>query len=137
MSEAITLDIDGPHSSDYTRQVVRGFAECVRVLNHATRDRGLEYPGDVYDVVAEVKSGAYGLRQLFGQLGEFLQAVLAAGLLRADTGEPSAAVAVASTVAALNGATRAAGQLYERLDEAHNALAALGALDAAHPAEEN
>lgn len=99
-------------------------AEAIRALNHATRGDGLEYPADVYDVVASLKLMEQRLPQLYGQLASFLTAENEAGRVAHDTGEPSSPY-VTETIAALAAARLSSAATAEALDDAHNACAGL------------
>ena len=82
-----TGSMDGPYSPDQNREVAYGLAEAVRYLNHATHpgnDGGLEYPGDVYDLLGHLYTATGRLPQLFGQLAAFLKAQAESGRI-ADT----------------------------------------------------
>src|ERR1019366_525922 len=46
--------------------------QAIRALNHLTPE-GLEYPGDLYEVIASLKLMAQRLPQLFGQLTAWLE----------------------------------------------------------------
>lgn len=98
-------------------------AEAIRALNHATRG-GLEYPADVYDVIASLKLMEQRLPQLYNQLAGFLTAEQEAGHVAHDTGEPPDPY-VTETVAALAAATISSAATAEALDEAHNACGGL------------
>lgn len=79
------LNIDGPHGSEYSRQVAQAASEAVRVLNHATfpdRAPGLEWPSDVYDVLGNLSSAAAGMPQLSRQLAAWVANETAAGYVR-------------------------------------------------------
>ena len=42
---SVTLNVSAPPGPDYVLEVAQAFAECVRVMNHATRHHAaLEYP---------------------------------------------------------------------------------------------
>src|SRR2546423_409446 len=69
----MTLDPDGPHSSEYTKEVADTLGEAVRVLNHATRNKaGLEYPSDAAAVIGALAAAAGGLEQTCYQLSRWL-----------------------------------------------------------------
>ncbi len=99
-------------------------AEAIRALNHATRGDGLEYPADVYEVVASLKLMEQRLPQLYGQLASFLAAENEAGRVAHDMGEPSGPY-VTETIAALADAKLSTAATAEALDAAHNACAGL------------
>lgn len=124
---AIEFRPDGPHSDDYTAEMARSFTESVRVLNHATMTRpGLSWPSTVYTVVGDLAAGTAGLRQLFDQLGAFLDAEDTAGRL-GDDRDPhrDPADALARAHAHLTGARLAAAALSVALGEAQSALSGL------------
>ena len=124
MPATVTLNPGGPHSPDYTREAAEAFAESVRVMNHATRGAGLEYPGDVYDLLGSLKTGVQRLPQLFDQLAQFLFAELEAGRVRAASGAPGTSVRDAKI--ALDEATGAANAVLQHLERAHAAVTWLG-----------
>lgn len=84
----ISLNTDGPHSPEYTRELGEAVAEAVRCLNYATRtgSTGLEYPGDVYSLLGALYTGTERLPQLIGQLVAFLAAQGGSGTLADDHG---------------------------------------------------
>jgi hypothetical protein len=119
------LSTTGPHSDDYTRQVARGLAETIRVLNHATRGGtgGLTEPTTAADVLGNLHSAVAGLDQLTRQIGQYLTLERIAGRLASDTGD------VAKTLRAVNegvaGTQDALGTLVRWLAHAHNAASHL------------
>lgn len=120
------LNIDGPHSDDYTREVARGLAECARVLNHATYPGpGVTYPSTVYAVLGAVRAAVAGFDQLARQLDAHLTAMRDTGNLRDNHGmDPGTTVAHARQ--ALAESRTAASALEYRLSRAHNATSSLG-----------
>jgi hypothetical protein len=88
----VALRADGPHEPQYTAEVGNALAECVRVLNYATRDDapGLEYAGDVYTLLGHLYTAAERLPQLLGQLAAFLNAQAATGTLADNQGRDPA-----------------------------------------------
>jgi hypothetical protein len=70
----INLNPDGPHSPDRTSEAGTLFDECSRFLTYATMSEkhGMEYPSDVYRLVADIYSAAGRLPQMCDQLGQFL-----------------------------------------------------------------
>jgi hypothetical protein len=120
----VMLNTDVPHSPDSTREVGEAFAESVRVLNYATGGPGLEYAGDVYDLLGCLKVGVQRLPQLFDQLARFLAAELEAGRVRADFGDADASVRDAE--AALDRARAAANAVLQHPEQAHDAVTWLG-----------
>jgi hypothetical protein len=114
--------------TEYTPQEVSDqAAEAIRKLNHMTLGgAGLEYPGDLYTVVANLSTMAMRLPQLLSQLGQWLEREHEAGRVDHDSGG-NVAVSVATAQAELATADAAAGQLQLALDRAHNALGHLKA----------
>ncbi|MGW7658072.1 hypothetical protein ACWGMA_19455 [Streptomyces asiaticus] len=102
-------------------------AEAIRQLNHATRaeGNGLEYPGDAYSTVANLKTLVQRLPQTFEQITAFLADLHDGGHLRSDRG-PNADDDMASVKAALEWAADDARNLAECLDSAHSALSPIG-----------
>ncbi|MGR6921156.1 hypothetical protein ACU635_43530 [[Actinomadura] parvosata] len=111
----ITLNADGLHCSDYTREVAQAVAEGMRVLNYATRDGedGLEFPADVASVAGEICTAAERLDQLTRQLGDYLAKQQSDGKLRVTHGpyEGYPEQAVAAAQASLDQALEAAQYL--------------------------
>jgi hypothetical protein len=71
----LLLPLGGPYDPDQVIETARTVAELVRRLNHATFSRSaLPYPPQLYRAVSSLRSGAYGLRQTFGQLAARLDA---------------------------------------------------------------
>jgi hypothetical protein len=131
---ALVLRPDGPHSDDYTAALARGFAETVRVLNHATRPvaAGVTYPQTTYDVLGGLVAGVWGLPQLFDQMAAYLDSAAAHGRLAHDTGaDPDQCAAEASRL--LQVAVRHAAALGTALASAHGITAHLYDAD---PAED-
>jgi len=82
VSETVTLSTLGPHSPEYTVTVADALAECVRVLNHATRsDDAIGYPGAVYQVLGALYTATGRLPQLLSQLSGWLERETEAGRL--------------------------------------------------------
>ncbi|QKV92304.1 hypothetical protein HUT19_11545 [Streptomyces sp. NA02950] len=98
-------------------------AEAIRQLNHLTRPagNGLEYPGDAYSTVSNLKTLVQRLPQTFEQIFAFLADLHEGGNLRSDRG-PNADDDVAAVKAALDWAADDARNLAETLDSAHSAL---------------
>lgn len=131
----ITLNADGPHSHDYTRQVGDAFDEVIRVLVYATMGAapaGLPYPALAYELLGNMYSGVGRLDQLFGQISRVLANQQAAGRLRARggrfDGQPDQAVQ--ALTAELTRAALASGELYKALTAAQSAIAAVSLNDA-------
>lgn len=120
---AVALDVDGPHSPDYTKQVADTLAEAVRVLNYATRGAdGLQYPSDVGYVLAALSQTASRLTQTCNQLAQFVTTEFEAGRVT-EWAEGkhggNAEAAVVSVRAALMFAGETAQELARHFDEAH------------------
>lgn len=117
------LNIDGPHSGEYSIAVAKTAAEAVRVLSHATKPHqdGLRTPSDVYDVTAELASMGRRLPQLGAQLTTWLETENRNGRVRDVTGaDPVGAV---SKAAFALGETRVYAQnLAEAYERAQNAI---------------
>lgn len=119
--------LDGPHDDEHTAAAADLAAEAVRFLNYATGShspQGLVYPATVYTVAADLSSAAYRMRQLFGQLADWLARQDADGMLGTDDGRPAADVVAAASVN-LASATTAAGHLSARLDALQNSISGL------------
>jgi hypothetical protein len=129
--ERLTVELDrrldGPHDDDHTAAAADLAAECVRFLNYATGSHapaGLVYPSTVYMVAADLSSAAHRMVQLFGQLGDWLAAEDAAGMLGTDDGGPSADVVTAARKR-LAAATASATLLSAQLAALQNGIAGL------------
>jgi hypothetical protein len=113
------------------REVADSIAEAVRSLNYLTGAGGgpvaLEYPGDVYDVIASLKVAAYRLPQLFSQMSRWLEQQAAAGRVAHDSGA-AAGEHVADLVQALGLASHSVMKLGEDLNTAHSACGGLKAV---------
>jgi hypothetical protein len=102
-------------------------AESIRALNHLTPE-GLEYPGDLYDVIASLKLAAQRLPQLLGQLSAWLEHEHAASRIAHDTGQtPEPYVQGVTGSLAQAGADSSA--LADALNAAHNACSGLKAAE--------
>lgn len=124
----ITLNPDGPHSPEYTRQVAAAVAEGVRVLNYATRDsEALQCPPDVDSVVQDLATTAQRLPQLLEQLSNWLGIDYAAGGVEVShgphAGNPREAVGQVRSLLGL--AANTASSLYLWLDEARQITSTL------------
>ncbi|QKV93966.1 hypothetical protein HUT19_21220 [Streptomyces sp. NA02950] len=102
-------------------------AEAIRQLNHATLKwgSGLEYPGDAYSTVANLKTLVQRLPQTFEQILAFLADLHDGGHLRSDR-DPNADDDMAAVKAALDWAADDARNLAGSLDSAHSALSPIG-----------
>lgn len=104
--------------------------DAIRALTYATLpwEQGLEYPGDVYDVLGSLKVLAMQLPQVCDQLASFLTAQHTAGLIRAVEGQPFAGDtgdAVGTAVLWLGKAGAAADALHEAWNNTQTATAGL------------
>lgn len=80
MAEPLSLRTDGPHSSEYTKQVADALTESMRVLNHATLNHhSLQFPSDVAYVVSSMATAVFGMEQLSNQLSHWLESEHDAG----------------------------------------------------------
>jgi hypothetical protein len=110
-------------------QVADAIAEGVRTLNYQTGAGGqveLEYPGDLYSVIANLKIAADRLPQLFGQMATWLRDEHAAGRVAHDSGA-DAGEYVAAVADALARASEDAVTLGAVLSTAHEASSGLKA----------
>jgi hypothetical protein len=111
-------------------------ADASRELNYQTRAKahqldGLEYPGDVYTTVANLKYMAQHLPQALDQLGEFISQLSETGHLKSD--KDTLDQDVADTMAGLSNARRAAKSLAAALNQAHSGLSPLAWQGAGDP----
>jgi hypothetical protein len=117
-------------------QVADSIAEGVRTLNYLTGAGGtvaLEYPGDLYSVIANLKIASNRLPQLFDQMAKWLTGEYAAGRVAHDRGsDPSEYVTAVAD--ALKRAAQDALTLSAALDSAHEASSGLKSTD--RPAED-
>ena len=130
--------MDGPHSYEHTVHAAGLAAEAVRYLNYATGSHspaGLVYPATVYSIAADLSAAAWRMQQLFTQLGDWLAAQEAAGLLGTDDGSPVTATIAAASVN-LASATTAANHLSAYLDALQNSVSGLNGRGPNRPVEE-
>ena len=101
-------------------------AESVRYLNYAsmTGSGGLEYPGDVYDLLGALYTATQRLPQLCDQLAVFLAAQAAAGHLADSKGRDPAIQAGMAADLLREAATRIPA-LTAHLQRAQNDIAGL------------
>lgn len=119
-----TLNPDGPHSDDNTRQVANAFAETVRVLNYATRTSdGVTYPSTVHDVLGSLRTGLQRMDQLLRQLNQHLVRFDCDDL--DDSTGRGAALTIGTARMEIGDALEAAIDLAGRLDAAFNATSGL------------
>jgi hypothetical protein len=121
-----------PYAVTQAKEYASSAAECIRSLTYATLPHegapGLEYPGDVYEIVASLKVAVQRMPQLFGQLSLWLGKQNAAGRVGHDSGQ-EAGEHVTAVRDALDYAATCAGTLGRALDQAHNASAGLKAAE--------
>ena len=117
----VALNIGGPRDPRYVLEVAEAFAECIRVLNHLTRDHAaLEYPAEADTLIRYLSRAAAMLPQLLGQVGAWLEQEDAAGRITVPAGEyrGNPLLAVASARLRLDMAVGAAAALRMELDNA-------------------
>jgi hypothetical protein len=86
------LNPDGPHSRDRTREVGQLFDDASRFLTYATNNGcGLDYPADVYTLVADLYAATGRFPQICSQVQDFLEAQWATGRLYEARGRDAAA----------------------------------------------
>jgi hypothetical protein len=127
LTRELTARLDGPHNDEHTAAAAELAAEAVRFLNYATGSHSpaaLAYPSTVYGIAADLSSAAWRMQQLFTQLGDWLTAQDAAGMLATDDGVPAADV-VTTARSNLTSAFVAASCLSRHLDALHNTISAL------------
>ncbi|MFB4275815.1 hypothetical protein ACBJ59_11020 [Nonomuraea sp. MTCD27] len=118
------LNVDGPHDDDSIRQTASAMAECVRVLNHATRDPdAVKYPATVHDVLGSLRDGVQRMDQLFRQLDDRLRSMAVQDRIGDTHGDPFQVVA--SVRRQLDLLRTDAAVMAERLDRAFNASSGL------------
>lgn len=124
--------IDGPHSSERTAEAAGLIAAAVRFLNHATLPAnnapGIDYAGDVDNILGAIGTAANGLQQTLSQCAAALRDELATGHLRLDPGRPFAddpPAAVAMACDKLESALHACGDLRTALDGARRTTAGM------------
>ncbi|MCQ4082468.1 hypothetical protein NGB36_18135 [Streptomyces sp. RB6PN25] len=105
-------------------EIADAAAELIRDLNYATRygEQGstVVYPGDVYDTVANLATLSTRLPQTLIQLRVFLLSEYEDGHLLSTNNTLGTDVSTAN--GGLYDAARAAHELYEALNRAHNGL---------------
>lgn len=123
------LNVDGPHSDEYTVEVARAAAEAVRVLNHATLNaRGINHPSTAYSVAESLSTAVYGMLQLLEQLSGFLQTAHSQDRLGLDGGG-DVFPTLRDAVKDLAEAEKMAGALTQVLAGAASALSAIHTAD--------
>jgi hypothetical protein len=115
----ITLNPDGPHGGEHSREVASTAAQAVRVLCHASIGSapGLDYASDVDAIVGSLRAAAAGMEQLLHQAGAFLARLEADGRLGDDAHEDPA-TRLSMALLALDGAAAAAAELERSLGRA-------------------
>ena len=108
-------------------QLADDAAEAIRAINHATGT--LQYPGDIYSTVANLKTLAQRLPQTCQQLAGRLTQLGHDGHLRIDPGRGDLSDAQNQAYAALYDAVVAAEAVEQALDRAHTALGPIGYQD--------
>jgi hypothetical protein len=127
LARELTGRLYGPHADEHTAAAADLAAEAIRFLNYATGSGsldGLAFPSTVYSVAADLSAAAWRMQQLFTQLGDWLTAADAFGLLGTDDGTPPGCVVEAARTQ-LADATVAAGDLSVCLDALHNSISGL------------
>lgn len=127
----VDLNPDGPHSPERTAQVGQMFDDCSRYLCYATmaEKHGLDYPADVYTLVADLYSATGRFPQMCAQLEAFMRAQEAAGrLYEARHRDAPGAVTAAVEAAAdhLSQAEDAAHRLTLLLRQVQSDISGLG-----------
>lgn len=112
--------------SDDIRDLADRAAEAIRALNHLTRNDGLGYPSDVYDIIGSLQLMAQRLPQLFSQLGAYLITEGNEGRIRHDHGEPEWP-SIDGVLNGLTNASEAADRLAAALASAQSAASHLTA----------
>jgi len=127
----VILNIDGPHSGAYSREVAEAVAEGIRVLNHASTGpaSGLEYASAVDSILRHLQSAAYRLPPLLHQLAGWLQWLYNEGRLSDDRGRDPGTV-LAGTLSHLAEGITYASRLSGVLREAGEATSHLQTLEA-------
>ena len=127
----ITLNADGPHPGDYSREVAEAMAEAARVLCHATIGPapGLDYASDADSITGFMASAAARLDQLSEQLSGFLGHMHGQGRLSDDAGKNIGARLDAAREA-YSDAGRLAARLSRALARAQQATSHMRTLEA-------
>ena len=93
----VILDIDAPPSPDYVLEVAEAFAQCVRVMNHATRHHeALEYPAEGDTLLRYLESAVSRLPQLLDQIASWYEQEAADGGLEVVSGDRKGSPAMAA-----------------------------------------
>lgn len=122
----VDLNPDGPHSPERTREVGQLLDDASRFLAYATSNgRGLDYPADVYALVADLYSATGRFPQICSQLEDFLRAQEATGKLYEARSRGVGAQVDAAAVH-LSQARAAAANLTKALQAVQADIAGLG-----------
>jgi hypothetical protein len=127
LTRELEARLDGPHADENTVGAASLAAEAIRFLNYATGSHspaGMVFPSTVYSIAADLSSAAHRMIQLFEQLGYWLSAADAAGLLGTDSGAPSTDV-VDLAREDLDQAAALADRLSAQLDALQNGISGL------------
>lgn len=127
MNDDLRLNPDGPHSPGHTAEAGQLFDDCSRFLCYATMPgkRGLEYPGEVYRLVADLYTATGRFPQVCEQLGAFLEAQQATGRLYEDRSRDVCAQ-VEQALVHLDHASAEASKLTRALQAVQADIAGLG-----------
>ena len=122
----ISLNTDGPHGPDYTRDLGNALAETVRCLNYATLGDapGLEDPADAYSLLGALYTATERLPQLVTQLVAFLAQQGGTGSVADDHGR-DAETQVAEASYHLGHAHGASTALTKALQQAQQSISGL------------
>ncbi len=116
---ALRASVDGPHDPAGTAALGDVLAEALRTLNYATVKGGLRYPGDVYQLVGDLRTAAARTPQLCEQTGRWL--TTHADQCR-DTRGNDVNEVIAEAVKHLNRAAKAAQEATDAFGAAHSTL---------------
>jgi hypothetical protein len=117
--------------SDQAQAMADEAAQAIQSLCYLTRgEEAPEHPGDLYQVLAGLRTMAAQLPQLFAQLASWLIIEGDGGRIEHDSGQPVRPW-TGEVTAGLAGASAAADELAAALTEAHGAAGALRASTAA------
>ena len=124
------LNSDGPHSPERTAEAGQLFDDASRFLTYATMGGkgGLEYPAEVYRLVADLYAATGRLPQMCSQLEDFLRDQEATGRLYEAQGRDIAAQLTRAAMH-LGHAADAARALTRALQSVQADIAGLGVKD--------
>lgn len=130
----VTIDLNpnAPHSTKRTLAVADAAAEAIRTLNYATMHgrMGLEYPGDVYELLGTLAQIGERLPQLCDQLRTWLMGELNAGRLGEPKSGPNGGSATLAVLRARDQLALAAGNATELRAQLRQAQASISAVQA-------